>query len=44
VFLFNPDTDTGYLVSDLNSDGAFDTGVVLKNAGLASDMSYLYLV
>jgi Ca2+-binding RTX toxin-like protein len=44
VFLFNPDTDTGYLVSDLNSDGAFDTGVVLKNAGLASDMSYLYLI
>jgi Ca2+-binding RTX toxin-like protein len=44
VFLFNPHTDTGYLVSDLNSDGAFDTGVVLRNAGLASDMSYLYLV
>ena len=44
VFLFNPDTDTGYLVSDLNSDGAFDTGVVLRNAGLASDMSYLYLI
>jgi hypothetical protein len=31
-------------VSDLNSDGQFDTGVVLKNAGLASDMSYTYII
>ncbi len=44
VFLYNSRTDTGYLVSDLNSDGAFDTGVVLKNAGLASDMSYSYII
>jgi Ca2+-binding RTX toxin-like protein len=44
VFLFNPDTDKGFLVSDLNGDGLFETGVVLKNAGLASDMSYLYII
>jgi Ca2+-binding RTX toxin-like protein len=44
VFLYNTKTDTGYLVSDLNSDGVFDTGVVLKNAGLASDMSYAYII
>ncbi len=44
VFLFNPDTDTGYLVSDLNADGLFETGVVLKNAGLASDMNYLLII
>jgi Ca2+-binding RTX toxin-like protein len=44
VFLFNPDTDRGFLVSDLNADGRFETGVVLKNAGLASDMSYLYII
>jgi Ca2+-binding RTX toxin-like protein len=44
VFLYNSRTDTGYLVSDLNSDGQFDTGVVLKNAGLASDMSYSYII
>jgi Ca2+-binding RTX toxin-like protein len=44
VFLYNTKTDTGYLVSDLNSDGVFDTGVVLKNAGLASDMSYTYII
>jgi Ca2+-binding RTX toxin-like protein len=44
VFLYNSRTDTGYLVSDLNSDGQFDTGVVLKNAGLASDMSYTYII
>jgi Ca2+-binding RTX toxin-like protein len=44
VFLFNPDTDKGFLVSDLNADGLFETGVVLKNAGLASDMSYLLII
>ena len=44
MFLYNTKTDTGYLVSDLNSDGVFDTGVVLKNAGLASDMSYTYII
>jgi Ca2+-binding RTX toxin-like protein len=44
VFLYNSKTDTGYLVSDLNSDGQFDTGVVLRNAGLASDMSYTYII
>ncbi len=44
VFLYNSKTDTGYLVSDLNSDGQFDTGVVLRNAGLASDMSYAYII
>ncbi len=44
VFLYNARTDTGYLVSDLNSDGAFDTGVVLRKAGLASDMHYSYII
>jgi Ca2+-binding RTX toxin-like protein len=44
VFLLNPDIDRGFLVSDLNADGVFETGVVLKNAGLASDMSYLYII
>jgi Ca2+-binding RTX toxin-like protein len=44
VFLFNPDTDKGFLVSDLNADGFFETGVVLKNAGLASDMRYDFII
>jgi Ca2+-binding RTX toxin-like protein len=44
VFLFNPDTDRGFLVSDLNADGRFDTGIVLKNAGLASDMRFDYII
>jgi Ca2+-binding RTX toxin-like protein len=44
VFLYNSDIDRGFLVSDLNADGRFDTGVVLRNAGLASDMSYLYII
>jgi Ca2+-binding RTX toxin-like protein len=44
VFLFNPDTDKGFLLSDLNADGFFETGVVLRNAGLASDMNYLLII
>ena len=38
------DTDRGFLVSDLNADGYFETGVVLKNAGLASDMRFDYII
>jgi Ca2+-binding RTX toxin-like protein len=44
VFLYNPDIDRGFLVSDLNADGLFETGVVLKNAGFASDMNYLLII
>ncbi len=44
MFLFNPDTDKGFLLSDLNADGFFETGVVLRNAGLASDMNYLLII
>lgn len=41
VFLYNSDLDRGFLISDLNNDGVFETGVVLKKAGYASDFSYL---
>jgi len=44
VFLYNTDIDRGFLVSDLNADGRFETGVVLKNAGFASDMRYDYII
>ncbi|WP_052002870.1 hypothetical protein [Microvirga sp. BSC39] len=44
VFLYNPKTDKGFLISDLNADGYFETGVVLKNAGLASDMRFDYII
>jgi Ca2+-binding RTX toxin-like protein len=44
VFLYNSDIDRGFLVSDLNGDGLFETGVVLKHAGLASDMRYHYII
>ena len=44
VFLYNPYIDKGFLISDLNSDGAFETGVVLNKAGYESDFSYLHLV
>lgn len=44
VFLYNSSTDTGYLVSDLNNDDRFETGVVLKNAGFALDFSSAYII
>jgi Ca2+-binding RTX toxin-like protein len=44
VFLYNTKTDTGYLISDSDGNGQFDTGIVMKNAGLASDMSYQYII
>ncbi|HEX2556602.1 MAG TPA: calcium-binding protein [Microvirga sp.] len=40
VFLYNTATDTGYLLSDTNSDGGFDTGVVLKGAGSGAGFSH----
>jgi Ca2+-binding RTX toxin-like protein len=44
VFLHNPYVDKGFLISDLNGDGAFDTGIVLNKAGYASDFSYFDIV
>lgn len=40
VFLYNAHTDTGYLLSDLNQNYTFETGVIIKGAGSASDMSW----
>ncbi len=40
VFLYNARTDTGFLISDLNNDDEFETAIVLKGAGAASDFSY----
>ena len=44
VFLYNRTADQGYLLSDLNNDNRFETGVVLRGAGSAGDMSYLFIV
>jgi Ca2+-binding RTX toxin-like protein len=44
VFLYNSARDTGYLLSDLNNDDRFETGVVLNHAGYASDFSYFDLI
>ena len=44
VFLYNSSTDTGYLLSDLNNDDRFETGVMMKNAGFASDFSYSHII
>jgi Ca2+-binding RTX toxin-like protein len=44
AFLYNPYIDKGFLISDLNGDGAFETGVVLNRAGYASDFDYFNIV
>jgi serralysin len=40
VFLYNAGTDTGYLLSDQNNDNRYETGVVLKGAGAASNLNH----
>lgn len=40
AFLYNSTTDTGYLLSDLNRNGTFETGVIMVGAGSATDMKY----
>lgn len=40
VFLYNSSTDTGYLLSDLDSNYSFETGVVIRGAGSSYDMNY----
>ena len=44
VFLYNAQTDTGYLLSDLNNDNRFETGIILNGAGSAADLSYRYII
>jgi serralysin len=40
VFLYNASTDTGYLLSDLDRNYTFETGVILRGAGSAWDLNY----
>lgn len=40
VFLYNSSTDTGYLLSDLDRNYSFETGVVINGAGSQYDMNY----
>lgn len=44
VFLYNAQTDTGYLMSDLDSNYTFETGVIIKGAGVATDMHWTDIV
>ena len=44
VFLYNTRTDTGYLMSDLDHNHTFETGVVIKGAGSAADMNWSDIV
>ena len=38
VFLYNANTDRGYLLSDLDGNYTFETGVIIEGAGSASDL------
>lgn len=44
AFLFNSRTDTGYLLADLNGNGAFETAIVLAGRGSAGDLAFLDIV
>jgi hypothetical protein len=44
IFLFNSEVDRGFLLSDLNNDTVFETGVVLNKAGFATDFSYFDII
>jgi Ca2+-binding RTX toxin-like protein len=44
VFLYNAATDRGYLLSDLNNDNRYETGVVIRGAGSAADMDYRWIL
>jgi Ca2+-binding RTX toxin-like protein len=44
VFLYNSVIDRGFLLSDLNNDTVFETGMVLNKRGYASDFSYLDII
>lgn len=39
-FIYNSNNNTGYLISDANNDGRFETGVTLKGAGSAGSMDW----
>ena len=40
MFLYNATAKTGYLLSDLNDDNVFETGVVLKGASAATAFGF----
>ncbi len=44
VFLYNASSNSGYLLSDLNGDDSFETGIVVRGAGSASAMSYVDII
>lgn len=44
AFVYNSATDTGYLLSDLDRNFTFETGVVIRGAGSAADMNWSDIV
>jgi hypothetical protein len=45
VYLYNKGaTDTSYLLSDLDNNGTFETGVIFEGRGSAGSMDYWHIV
>jgi hypothetical protein len=44
AFVYNANMDKGYLLSDINNDDVFETGVILRGAGSAADMDYTSII
>jgi hypothetical protein len=44
AFLYNTDTNTGYLFSDQELDGTFEIGIVIAQAGTAATIDYWNIV
>jgi Ca2+-binding RTX toxin-like protein len=44
AFLYNSTADKGFLLSDLDNDDVFETGVVLAGAGAAADFAFGNLI
>ena len=44
VFLYNANLKKGFVLSDLDHNGSFETGVVLLNVDSASDVSYADII
>jgi Ca2+-binding RTX toxin-like protein len=44
VFLYNKKKDTGYLLSDLDNNDKYETGVILKGAGASSSFSHTDII
>jgi hypothetical protein len=44
VFLFNAASNRGFLLSDLDNNGTFETGIVLAKAGSAAAFDWSNII